>query len=156
MFNVFHTSPEPITEIDTDGRYGTFLFFAATEYVMTARAYITYALDIDDLDLIEAGQIFYQDNAAEVDHIVQQVMDQFDVDEDTAEDLIDESQNIIKMPLDAHNVEPEDLSDATWDMQYYTALAAKTLGFDGVEVSDEQGVSYMIDMTDRIGDLVEQ
>ncbi|MBQ3301672.1 MAG: hypothetical protein IJI03_12400 [Rudaea sp.] len=44
-------------------------------------------------------------------------------------------------------------ADDSWDVQRYTARAAKVLGFRGVRVSDEQGTSYMIDMLGRERDL---
>jgi hypothetical protein len=37
-------------------------------------------------------------------------------------------------------------ADLSWWLQSQTARAARALGFDGVEVSDEQGTSIMIDM----------
>lgn len=149
---LYHTSPETITNISDDGLFGSFLFFSSRVYHMGPNQKIVYVIDDEDLSIIEASQLFYQENAADADHVVQAAMEEFGVDEDTAEDLIDGSESA----WDVLDIDPEDIAEADWDLQYFAALTAQTMGFDGVEVSDEQGVSYMIDMTDRIGDLVEQ
>lgn len=147
---LYHTSPNKITEITNDGLYGSFLFFSGSEYTITAvEDYYTYMIDNENLDTLPASSIFYHEDAEKVDHIVKEVMNRFDVDEDTAENLLDESENIITMDITRHNVEPEDLSESAWEIQYYTALAATELGYAGAEVTDEQGLSYMIDMMGR-------
>ena len=146
-----HTSPVEITSINTSGRFGEFLFFAHDEYVMTAGSYITYAIDLDDAAVIEASALFYHENAEKLSALVAEVAARFDIEEDAAEALIEESASIYDIDS---NVEPEDMADASWDIQHYTARAAKLLGFRGVAVSDEQGVSYLVDMLGHESELV--
>jgi len=139
---LFHTSPEEIKKITTDGRFGEFLFFAESEYVMTAGDHVVYKIDIKESDIIEAGSLFFHDDASKLDDLVREVMEILDCDEGTAEEMI--AQN-------------EDCGDAelSWDIQLITAKAAKALGYRGVSMSDEQGECYMIDMLGREGELHE-
>lgn len=146
-----HTSPVAITSITAHGRFGEFLFFSENEYVMTAGDHVTYTIDLDESEIIAASQIFYHENAASLSALVAEVANQFEIDEDAAESLIDESASIYDIDS---NVDAEDLADASWDIQRYTARAAKELGFRAVSVTDEQGSAYMIDMMGREDELV--
>lgn len=147
---LFHTSPIEINEITTLGRFGEFLFFSESEYVMTAGEHITYRIDLDDSQIIEAGQLFYHENAAELNALVAELAGHLGIDEDDAEALIEESKSVFDLDI----MEPEDAADLSWDVQLFTARAAKILGFRGVQVEDEQGAAYMIDMLGQENDLV--
>lgn len=148
---LIHTSPVEITSINTHGRYGEFLFFSTNEYVMTAGSHLAYTIELDDAAVIRASALFHHDDAEKLAGLVAEVATRFDVDEDTAEALIEESQSIFDIDS---NVEPEDLADASWDIQHYTARAAKLLGFRAVAVSDEQGTAYLVDMLGREAEMV--
>lgn len=149
---LFHTSPEEIKEINALGRFGEFLFFSSDVYVMTACEHTVYSIEISDSKIIEASQIFYHEDAAKLDSLVAELAAKLDVDADVAESLIDETSSI----FDLDNIEPEDAADASWDVQLYTARAAKALGFRGVRVEDEQGAAYMIDMLGFENNLVRE
>jgi len=151
MKKLIHTSPAAITEINSAGRYGSFLCFADDEYVMTAGEHIAYSIDIDESDIIDAEQLFYHDDAEQIDALVQQVAQMVGCDEDTAEELIAQREDVHSIDCD---VEPEDMADVSWDIQHITAKAAKLLGFRGVEMDDEQGRMTLIDMLGREADLV--
>ena len=146
-----HTSPAEITKIDTNGRYGEFLFFSAGEYVMTAGSHIAYTIELDEAEVIRAGALFYHDDAEKLSGLVAEVAGRFDIDENIAEALIEESKSIYDIDS---NVDAEDMGEASWDIQHYTARAAKLLGFRAVAVSDEQGTAYLVDMLGREADLV--
>ncbi|MBH3308518.1 hypothetical protein I5P84_03475 [Pseudomonas mosselii] len=148
-----HTSPVEITSIDTHGRFGEFLFFAHDEYVMTAGAHITYTIDLADDAVIQASQLFYHHDAERLSGLVAEVANRYDIDEADAEALIDESKSIYDIDS---NVEAEDLGEASWDIQRFTACAAKLLGFRAVAVSDEQGTSYLVDMLGHEADLAKK
>ena len=137
---LFHTSPNSITAINSTGLFGEFLCFSADVYTMTAGDFITYSIEIDDNDIIEASSIFYHEDAEKLDGLVQRVMGMLDCDEDTAEDMLSQK---------------DDCGDAelSWEIQALTAKAAKTLGFRGVSMQDEQGTCYMIDMLHRENEL---
>lgn len=146
---LFHTSAEKIKAISDAGRFGEFLFFSTGVYVMTAGDFVTYAIEIDEAEIIDAGSLFYHEGAAKLDALVQRVVRRFGVDEDTAEELI--SGRIAAHEIDS--IDADDLADAEWDIQHAAAQAAKILGFRGVRVQDEQGSAYMIDMLGRESDL---
>ncbi|WP_162889528.1 hypothetical protein [Pseudomonas parafulva] len=143
MIDLFHTSPTEINEVHAHGRFNEFLFFAHRPYVMTAGESVTYSLSIDDGLVIDAGGLFYHEDAAKLASLVDEFCTRFGVDMDTAEEIISERQQ-----LDSFD------ADDSWDVQVFTARAAKLLGFRGVAVTDEQGTAYMIDMADRASELV--
>ncbi|SEN65748.1 hypothetical protein [Halomonas caseinilytica] len=147
---LIHTSPSEITEINSFGRFGEFLFFSEDEYVMTAGEHVTYSIEIDEDDIIEAGQLFYHDDAEKLDGLVQAVMDLTGCEEDTAEELIAQNEDVHSIDCD---IEPEDLAEASWDIQRIAGEAAVILGYRGVEMEDEQGTAYLINMKGREADL---
>ncbi|NHR07894.1 hypothetical protein HA052_22125 [Chromobacterium haemolyticum] len=149
---LFHTSPEAISQINTHGHYGSFLFFSSHVYAMTASSYKAYSIELDESECIGAGELFYHEDAAKLDSLVAEVAARYDIDEDAAAALIDESKSIYDIES---NVGPEDLGDAAWDIQHATARAAVLLGFRAVRVSDEQGASYMVEMLGREKELKE-
>lgn len=146
---LFHTSPSEIKAINTDGRFGEFLFFSSHVYQMAAGEALTYSIEIDEDQIIEASQLFYHDDAAQLESLVAELASRLDVSEEDAEALIEESKSV----FDIDSIEAEDAADASWDVQLFTARAAKILGFRGVAVEDEQGTAYMIDMLGRESEL---
>ena len=140
---LFHTSPAEITSINTIGRFDEFLFFSSSIYEMSACATIAYKIELDDSEVIGARELFYHNDAAKLDALVAKFAERFGVDTDTAEEIIGEREQL-----------DSDDSDDLWDVQLYTAQAAKILGYRAVEVSDEQGTAYMIDMLGREAELV--
>ncbi|MCV4287849.1 hypothetical protein OH708_08025 [Pseudomonas capsici] len=147
---LFHTSPAEIATINKNGRFGEFLFFSSTAYAMAVGEVVTYSVEMDDDSIIDAGSLFYHEDAEKLEGLVAELANRFEIDADTAEDLIAEKTSV----YDIDGIEPEDMADASWDVQRFTAKAAKILGFRGVAVSDEQGTAYMIDMLGREQDLV--
>lgn len=141
---LFHTSPSKIEKIDKHGRFGEFLFFSTNVYVTTARGYVVYSLDLDEDDVIEARSLFYHEDAEKLDGLVAEFCERFDVDADTAEEIIAEREQLDSCDCDDQ-----------LDVQHFTARAAKILGFRAVRVTDEQGSAYMVDMLGRDGELVE-
>jgi hypothetical protein len=151
VMQLTHTSPTEISSINTRGRFGEFLFFAASEYVMTAGSHIAYTIELGDADVIRAGRLFHHEDAENLTGLVSEVAARYEIDEDDAEALLEESKSIFDIDS---NVEAEDLADAAWDIQHYSARAAKLLGFRAVAVTDEQGTAYLVDMLGREADLV--
>jgi hypothetical protein len=135
---LFHTSHKEITEIKKSGRFGEFLFFSSSVYQMCAGAAVVYSIEIEENEIIAAGSLFYHEDAEKLEGLVEMFCNRFNVDTDTAEEMISERQHLEEYD-----------ADDLWDVQYYTAQAAKILGFRGVRVTDEQGTAYMIDMLDQ-------
>lgn len=151
---LFHTSPTKITEINSRGRFGSFLFFAGEAYRMSACAVTTYKIEVDDEEIISARRLFWHDDAEKLTGLVEDLANRLGCDADTAEALIEEKTSIFDIADDL-GLDAEDLADISWDIQHVSAQAARLLGFRGVAVSDEQGVSFLIDMAGRAGELVE-
>lgn len=133
----FHTSPAAITSINEIGRFGSFLFFSARQYAMSASGVVCYSIELDDSGIIDAGSLFYSENAAALDSLVAEFCERFNVDHDDAEEIISERKQL--------DCDAED----SWEVQLFTARAARALGFRAVRVSDEQGSSLMVDMLGR-------
>lgn len=142
--NLIHTSPAEITTVTNKGRFGEFLFFSSKEYVMTeAASTAVYSIEIADGEIIEAAQLFYHAECEKLEKLVAKVARKFGVAPELAESLLDESKDIHDVES---SVDAEDMGEASWEIQKFTAQAAKILGYRGVAVTDEQGTSYMIDM----------
>ena len=84
---LFHTSPEAISEITTDGMFGEFLFFSASVYAMSDYK-ACYSVEISESDIIDASDLFYHENAEKLSGFVSDVQRMTGCDEDTAESLI--------------------------------------------------------------------
>lgn len=139
---LIHTSPNPINEIHSNGRFGEFLFFSVNEeYVMTAGSHVTYHTDVSEDEIIRAERLFYHESAESLSPLVEQVMRMAGCDEDTAEELISQEIDIHSIDTD---FEPEDLAEISWDIQRIAGHAAVLLGFRAVSMNDEQGRSYLV------------
>lgn len=146
---LFHTSPTKIDKISASGRFGEFLFFSNDVYVMTSADPVVYSLELADDEVIEAGRLFFHDDAEKLQPLVEELAARLRVSEEDAEALIEES----KSAHDIDSIDPEDSADASWDAQLFTARAAKLLGFRAVQVRDEQGAAWMVDMLGREAEL---
>ena len=119
---------------------------------MSARATVTYEIEIEEDQILAASELFYHDDAVKLLPVVAEVAKKFGVDEEMAEKLISESKSIWNV---ASDVDSDDLANADWEIQHYSAKCAKILGYRGVKVIDEQGTSFMIDMRGRECELLE-
>jgi len=84
---LFHTSVNPIDVITTNGTFGEFLF-SPNIYSPAACDFITYSIEIDDEQIIDAPIIFYHKYSAILDDIVSEFCLHFRVDTDEAEEII--------------------------------------------------------------------
>jgi hypothetical protein len=134
IIELFHTSPKAITRIHAEGIY-----------VMSAKDVHIYKTEISTDELISARRLFWHEDAALLAPLVEEVMARIGVEEETAESLISEKTCLIE--LDQYNM------DDDWWLQRVTARAAKTLGYRGCIMTDEQGGMFMIDMEGRENEL---
>lgn len=148
---LLHTSGSPITEITETGTFGSFLFFSSSEYVMCKCNYLTYSIEIDESDIIEATSLFYHDDSEKLNTLVAGVANIFGCDEQTARDLMDETETDIYRALPGRDA--DEYAELSWDTQRYAAEAGRILGYRCTAVRDEQGTSYMIDMLGRENEL---
>lgn len=135
---VTHRSQSEIKAIRADGRFDEFMFFTAYDVAAAGNGF-NYSATLAGNEVIEASQLFYHEDAAKLDALVTRLADKFGIDIDDAEDIISERKQLRDV-VDSADAEDD------FDIQCLTARCAKVLGFRAVAVSDEFGVSYMIDM----------
>lgn len=134
---MFHTSPSKIESgsINKFGIAGSCLFFSDDVYVMTASKNVfVYEADFN---CVRASQLHDEE-------IIAQIANYFDVDLDTAEGLLDGSENEWDHGADA---------DGSWWLQGKRGECAVKMGFDGCEDRDEQGTVYIVPMLGRESEL---
>jgi hypothetical protein len=147
---LYHSSANEIKKVTASGVFGSFLFFSS-EIGHGAPGDALYKIEIDDEMITDSRTWFYgsEHNWANLSGMVEQIMDLMSCDEDTAQEYLSQRRDDIFQIM-----KPEDARDASWEIQKLTAQAAKALGYRGVKVPDEHGISYMIDMLGRESELV--
>lgn len=131
-----HTSPKEITEIDRFGTFDDCLFFSVGNYYqMSAVSTFKYYINAEDMDFINASQLYDAE-------IVAKIASYFDIDEDLAESLLDGSDSV----FNHENI--DDYENNFW-MQAKRGECAKKMGYDGCKDRDEQGGVYIIPMFGR-------
>jgi len=135
---MYHTSPTEITEIKDSvfgGCAGDCLFFSDSIYKMTASPeFYVYEAHFNCVDVSELWD----------EEIINEIAQEFGVDLDTAESLLDGSQH----ESDYSN----DVEKSYW-LQGMRGQCGKKMGFDGCEDTDEQGAVYIVPMLGREDDL---
>lgn len=135
---MYHTSPNKIEpgSIHAFGIAGDCLFFSDDVYSMSAGKVVVYEADFDCVPV----------DALEDEEIIIEIASRFNVDEETAESLLDGSENEWVHGADA---------DDSWWLQGKRGECAVKMGYDGCEDEDEQGAVYIIPMTGRESELTE-
>lgn len=133
---MFHTSPNKIESgsINNNGIAGSCLFFSNDVYSMSDKSIYVYEADFD---CVRASQLHNEE-------IISEIAEYFDVDEETAESLLDGSESEWE-----HGADGED----SWWLQGKRGECAVKMGFDGCEDEDEQGTVYIVPMLDREDEL---
>jgi len=136
---MFHTSPSKIIEgsINKFGIAGSCLFFSDEIYSMSSASKYVYQADFNCIDVSDLhDKVIISDIAA-----------YFNVDDDTAESLLDGTQN--EWDLDDFETAGED----SWYLQGQRGECAVKMGYDGCEDRDEQGTVYIVPMLSRETEL---
>ena len=141
---IFHTSPKKISRIEKTELFDDVLFFSDSLYYMNTESRFVYSLEIEESELLDVSSVFYDDNSDKIDDIIADLAEYADVDFETAQDLLDETQSIVDYTNDC-----EDL----WYIQKLQAQIAKKMGYKGAIAEDEQGTVYIIPCSDKFGDL---
>lgn len=132
---IYHVSPVEIREITEDGLFGHGLFFASRE---CKEGKFTYALDLSELKVISAKSLCYHVNETE-DPEVRAFAEKYGLDIDTAADAICEG------GVDLYDfLNPDDACDAGFEIQRLALVLAEKLGFDAVELEDENGGVWLV------------
>ena len=134
MITLYHTSHQKEFIVNSNGLFGEFLFFSPKIYHMSHKSNYVHELELNEDDVISAGSLFYHDNCHKLNNIVKKVMELFECDEETAQELLSEREHIFTN------------YDDSFELQRLTALCAKTLGYRAVLSEDEQGCVYIVDM----------
>lgn len=142
MITITHTSPELITKITSNGgcTESDVLFFSLNDYQMSVGNVYVYDMQIDESKIISVSQLYCENVVAEVAAL-------FSCDEDDAESILDSTKNEWDFDSDA---------EKSWRLQGLRARAAKNMGYIAVEDTDENGVVYIICMTDLESKLVQR
>ena len=138
---LFHTSPKEITKINRFGAFDDCLFFSVEPYSMSVGEVITYSINAENMNFVEACKLHD-------DEIVAEIADRFEIDLDDAESLLDGSDSVWNHSFGD--------ADADWFIQARRGERAKKMGFDGCLDRDEQGGVYIIPMFGRESILVKE
>lgn len=134
---ITHTSPAVITKITDRGLFDDCLFFSDNEYAMGDVAAV-YELEISEDEIIDVSELSDES-------MIQVIADQFDVDMDTAERILDGRDTALE-----HTGDAED----DWFVQATQGQCAKIEGFKACQSIDEQGTVYIVPMLGREADLI--
>jgi hypothetical protein len=132
---IYHVSPVKIDKITDDGLFGHGLFFADCE--CKAGDY-SYSLDELELKVIRAGSLCYHiDEEADAD--VKAFANKFGLEVSTAFDAICERDvNLYDF------LNPDEACEAGFEIQRLAFVLAEKLGFDAVELEDENGTVWLV------------
>jgi hypothetical protein len=132
---IYHVSPVKIENINDDGLFGHGLFFADRECKIGD---FVYSLKLEDLKIIRAGSLCYQiDLTADTD--VKVFAEKFKLDIDVAADAICERGASVYSFVSA-----ADACYADFETQRLALVLAEKLGFDAVELFDENGTVWLV------------
>jgi hypothetical protein len=134
---MFHTSPVKIESINNNGIAGSCLFFSDDVYRMSSESKFVYEADFN---CVSASQLHDEE-------IINEIANYFDVDAETAEALLDGSEN--EWNLEGFECDGDD----SWWLQGKRGECAVKMGYDGCEDEDEQGTVYIVPMLGRESEL---
>ena len=132
---IHHVSPVEIKEITESGLFGHGLFFASYE---CKDGQFAYSLNLDDLKIIRVGSLCYHiDGSADTD--VKAFAKRYGLDVDTAFDAICEGDVCLYSLLST-----DDACEAGFEIQRLALVLAEKIGFDAVELEDENGGVWLV------------
>jgi hypothetical protein len=132
---IYHVSPVEVVEITESGLFGHGLFFASYE---CKAGEFAYALELSELKVIRAGSLCYHIDGS-VDTDVKAFAERYNLEIDTAFDAICER------GVDLYEfLSPDDACEAGFEIQRLGLVLAEKLGFDAVELFDENGTVWLV------------
>lgn len=132
---IYHVSPCEIKEIAEDGLFGHGLFFASRE---CKEGKFAYALELDELKTISAKSLCYHTNETEDPEVIA-FAEKYGLDINIAADAICEG-NVNLYDF----LSPDDACYAGFEIQRLALVLAEKLGFDAVELEDENGGVWLV------------
>lgn len=176
MLDLYHTSPDIIKQIYNNGLFGSGLFFSDEPYYMGPRNTKVYQYKQDPNKILDIKRLPYMDmeELEKIKDIVKMLAELTGLSEEDAFDILTESKSltdinymveqalnedeqnsdILKKYINFYKkINQDDFSENQANFQFMTqklALdAAKKLGYEGVQLEDEQGTAWLIDMLDK-------
>ncbi len=132
---IYHVSPTKIEEINDSGLFGHGLFFADRE---CKAGEFAYALELSELKVISAKSLCYHIDEAE-DADVKAFAERYGLELDVAFDAICERDVCLYDFLN-----PDKGCEAGFEIQRLGLVLAEKLGFDAVELEDENGGVWLV------------
>lgn len=132
---IYHVSPVEIREITDTGLFGHGLFFASRE---CKEGKFTYSLDLSELKTISAKSLCYHIDETEDPEVIA-FAKRYGLDIDIAADAICEG-NVNLYDF----LNPDDACYAGFEIQRLALVLAEKLGFDAVELEDENGGVWLV------------
>jgi len=137
---IYHTSPDKILEINNNGMFGDVLFFSDNVYFMTqSNDPVVYKMEVSEDSIIDVRNL-------DSESVIVRIAEYLNINEDDAERVLDGRDTAWDYNGDG---------EADWYMLQLQAECAKEMGYKACRSQDEQGVVYMICMTDMLDELIE-
>jgi len=137
---------ETLNNIHSNGVFGSGLFFAVDRETAESHGDAVVSIEIDEEKIIPAFSFFYREDYDKLEAIVAEIAKKAGVDTDTAEDLLSGHESLSK-------IQEKFDGELDWEIQKMSLDAAKILGFDAVELEDEHGTVYLVEMMGRENEL---
>ncbi len=176
---IYHTSPNEISEINDEGRFGSGLFFSDNPYFMTNESSHVYGLEIPNEEILEHHRLEYLDEEdyKKIKPFIDEIKKKLGVSESKALSLLSQTtdlnseiwkaQDVLENNQFLNNEERDELmsflkkvgndsGEHSWDIQSLAGKAANALGYSGITSPDETGISYLINMSGREKELKKQ
>jgi hypothetical protein len=134
---IYHTSPAPISTINDDGAFGESLCFSSSIYSMSVGDVVVYSLEIDEADVIDAGDFEFSDAPLTLQRLARFC----ECDDDQALEYLSGRDN---------HPDPE----TDWFIQGLMGSAAKEAGYRAARSRDEQGAVYIVPLLGQESELV--
>jgi len=133
---MYHSTNQEIKSISKDGLFGSFLFFSGED---AGHGELLYEIDTEKLNTISAKHFYYD---YLYDSYDEEILKKF---EDEIIDICNCSREEAQDYLSESSFYNDDY-EISFDIQHIQAKCSIALGFDGVDVEDEHGISTMFDM----------
>lgn len=146
---LYHSSAKKIengTIERCEGLFDTFLCFASNESKTNENKYL-YSIEVDEDDIFNYSEIFYEKNCDLADEIIKETQELFAVKEETARNLLDGSKELHKLKNYEKIIQDNDF--AHFNLQLLQTRACAALGHKVIYVNGD----YMIDMLERENEL---
>lgn len=132
---MYHSSPEEIKEIKSNGLYGTGLFFGPSSSCGFGQ--FVYELDSDSISICTVKKLRYEFDETEKE--AAEYAKKWSIDTETAFDIITGKEN------EYDHIDSCVAGEAGWEAQKIALILAMRAGYEAVELVDENGAVWLVD-----------